>query len=242
MNFRKISIAFLLFTVFGCTASDRSPVTSSAYPDVHIIGAMKNVMRKGDLSDRINPDTLSDKSHLYGLGPLTHLTGELLINEGKCYVSKVTPDSVGMSVTRDCAVSAPFFVYARVKEWEAVPLPAEVKSIADLEEFIETSTKDRKRPFAFKLYGIVNSAVIHIQNLPPGTRVSSPAEAHQGQVNYNLPKTAANIIGFFSTEHQGIFTHHDSYLHLHLITRDEQSMGHLDKAEFGDMILYLPKG
>jgi acetolactate decarboxylase len=71
--------------------------------------------------------------------------------------------------------------------------------------------------------------------------VSSPEDAHKGQTNYNLKNEEVVIIGFFSTEHKGVFTHHDSFLHLHLITKDERKMGHLDMAEFNEMELYLPK-
>lgn len=71
--------------------------------------------------------------------------------------------------------------------------------------------------------------------------MSSPKEAHQSQMNYELKNEDVEIIGFFSTEHQGIFTHHDSYLHMHLITKDIKKMGHLDEITFGDMTLYLPK-
>ncbi len=94
----------------------------------------------------------------------------------------------------------------------------------------------------FKLAGIVEQASIHIVNLPKGSEVRSPDEAHKGQKNYELKNEQSEIIGFFSTEHQAIFTHHDTFLHLHLITTDRTKMGHLDKVLFkkGTMKLYLP--
>ena len=39
-------------------------------------------MWKGELSGTINLDTISNKKGLYGLGPESYLTGELLINNG----------------------------------------------------------------------------------------------------------------------------------------------------------------
>ena len=66
-------------------------------------------------------------------------------------------------------------------------------------------------------------------------------EAHQGQVNYTLTNENVEIVGFYSTKHQGIFTHHDSFLHMHLITTDEQKMGHLDAVQLKEMKLFLPK-
>lgn len=212
---------------------------SDTYPDVQIAGAMKDVMWQGKLHGVIHLDTLAGIDGMYGLGPESYLKGELLLADGKSYLSRVTSDST-MVVEEHSEVSAPFFVYARVSEWNMFTLPENVKHIADLQKVIDDLTKDRKRPFAFKLMGEVKQATIHVQNLPEGTAVSSPAEAHQGQVNYDLQNEAVEIIGFFSTEHQGIFTHHDSYLHMHLITADKQQMGHLDEAMFGKMWLYLP--
>ena len=90
----------------------------------------------------------------------------------------------------------------------------------------------------------MDKADIHIQNLPEGTPVSSPQEAHQGQTNYVLENRKVEIVGFFSKEHQGVFTHHDSFVHLHLITQDRRQMGHLDEMLLGkgDKRLFLPKG
>lgn len=72
---------------------------------------------------------------------------------------------------------------------------------------------------------------MHLVNLPTNTKVSSPADAHQGQVNFKLKQEFVEMIGFFSTEHKGVFTHHDSNMHIHLITEDESKMGHLDSVD-----------
>ena len=94
----------------------------------------------------------------------------------------------------------------------------------------------------FKLAGTVEQATIHIVNLPKGSKVTSPEEAHKGLTNYHLTNEQSEIIGFFPTEHKAIFTHHDTYLHMHLISTDRKKMGHLDEVLFkkGTMTLYLP--
>ena len=197
---------------------------------------MRKVMRKGDLSNHLWLDTITDRSGLYGLGPAPGLTGEVLLHDGQTYVSRVRSDST-MTVTRESEIGVPFFVYANVKRWEPYELPPTVRSIADLERFLNERTAEVPRPFAFRLDGRVRSAIIHVQNLAPGTRVRSPADAHQGQVSYPLTDVEATILGFFSTEHQGVFTHHDSFVHLHLMTADEGWMGHLDAVELREVEL-----
>ncbi|MFW6370913.1 MAG: acetolactate decarboxylase [Bacteroidota bacterium] len=242
MNIKQLAIGLLTIGLMNChsTPKEKNTNETETYPEIKIVGVMKNVMWKGELGSSIDLDTISDKNGHYGLGPVSYLTGELLINNGKSYVSKVTSDST-MTVEKTFDTSSPFFVYGNVTEWNEMELPTNVKTIQDLEKFIDNKTTEYKRPFVIKLIGQVSRAIIHIQNLPEGTKVSSPDEAHQGQTNYNIANEDAEIIGFFSTEHQGVFTHHDSFLHMHLITKDESKMGHLDELEIGKMKLYLPK-
>jgi acetolactate decarboxylase len=241
MKIKKISFGLFLIVLVSCNQNTKSTnLELERYSDIKITGTMKNVMWKGDLEGIVNLDSITNKKGLYGVGPESYLTGEILINDGQAYVSKVLTDST-MKVEKNFEVSAPFFVYGNVTEWNKIDLPPSIKSTQDLEKFIDEKTIEYKRPFAFKLKGDVSKAVIHIQNLPKGTHVSSPEDAHKGQTNYNLKNEEVVIIGFFSTEHKGVFTHHDSFLHLHLITKDERKMGHLDMAEFNEMELYLPK-
>lgn len=238
---KYISILSLLLTLLACNQEDHSNRSSSAYPEVQMASAMRNVMWEGKLGPAIQLDTISERKGLYGLGPLTYLRGELLIKEGKTFVSRVSSDT-SMSVEIAEGLAAPFFVYAHVQNWQSLALPDSIRDIPSLEAFIDQQSQHRLRPFAFKLSGTIQEATIHIQNLPEGSTVSSPKEAHRGQTNYQLRDEAVDIIGFFSTEHQAVFTHHDSFVHLHLISQDERQMGHLDEVRFvaKEMQLFFP--
>lgn len=241
MTLKQIALGLLTIAFISCNSKTKTAESKQeTYADIQIAGAMKNVMWKGELEGVIQLDTIKNKTGLFGLGPVSYLTGEILVNDGQVYVSKVLTDST-MLVEKTPNVAAPFFVYGIVNEWNETDLPKNIKTIKDLETYLNEKTSKAKRPFTLKLSGQVSNAQIHIQNLPKGTKVSSPDEAHQGQTNYNLQNKEVEIVGFFSTEHKGVFTHHDSFLHLHLITKDEKQMGHLDAVEFNTMKLYLPK-
>lgn len=208
----------------------------------HIAGAMKNVMWKGQLGGIIALDTIAKRGGLYAVGPLAGLRGEITIFDGRTYTSRVGP-SDSLIVEADEAATAPFLVYANQTEWKTVPLPAEVKDLKTLEAFVNNQSAELTKPFVFRLSGSCQSANIHCQNLAPGSQVSSPEEAHAGQVNYLIENQKVDIVCFYSTEHQGIFTHHDTYVHPHLITKDRKMMGHLDAIDFSaaDMVLELPR-
>lgn len=210
--------------------------------EVKVIGQMKNVMWKGELFGNINLDTIANKSTLYGLGPVEHLTGEILIIDGKSYKATVLTDTT-VYVEETYKIKAPFFGYTNIEQWKEQPLPDSIQTIPQLEQYLDKITTSSPRPFMFKLFGIVEHATIHIVNLPKGLKVNSPADAHNGQINYQLKNEPSEIIGFFSTDHKAIFTHHDSFLHMHLITVDRQKMGHLDDVIFKkkNIKLYLPQ-
>jgi acetolactate decarboxylase len=202
---------------------------------------MKNVMWKGQLYGNINLDTISNRKNLYGLGPVEYLAGEILIIDGTSYKSTVVSDTT-MKVEETYDIKAPFFGYANIAKWTEQTLPDNIQTIQQLEHYLNGVTRSSPRPFMFKLSGTVEQAKIHIVNLPKGSKVSSPDEAHKGQKKYEIKNEQAEIIGFFSTEHKSIFTHHDTYLHMHLITTDRKKMGHLDEILFkkGTMRLHLP--
>jgi len=241
MNHVMLFITALALLLLLGACQNPKPATSAPGPVVPV-GAMKNVMWKGQLQGIIHLDTLQPRQGLYGVGPLQGLQGEIMINNGQAYLSTVLTDST-MQVIPTFDLKAPFFVYGHVNHWRQVPLPDSVRHLASLEAFITQQTAQQTQPFVFKVVGQAQKATIHIQNLPTGTRVSNPKEAHQGQVKYALQNKAIELVGFYSTQHKGVFTHHDTYMHIHLITQDLQQMGHLDALLLapGQNVLYLPQ-
>jgi acetolactate decarboxylase len=240
--FNKMKINRIVFILI-LLLSKAGILIAQSTTQVNIVGAMRNVMWKGQLSGTIQLDTISVRQHLYGLGPVENLAGEILILDGKCYRSTVISKEA-MQVEETFAIKAPFFGYAHIPEWAEQLLPDSIQTISQLEQYLDRITQSAPRPFMFKLSGNVESAVIHIVNLPKGTKVSSPEEAHQGKTSYAIESEPCDILGFFSTEHKAVFTHHDTFLHLHLITADRKKMGHLDDLTLqkGAVRLFLPKG
>lgn len=231
-----VGMGVIVWLLVACTYS-----SNEKRSNVTVVGAMRNAMWKGEISGIIYLDTLHDKEHLYGLGPLENLRGELMILDGKSYKSQVVTDT-SMHVLETFDVRAPFFSYARIEEWKQHVLPDSVRTIAQLEQYLSATTQGQKQAFLFRVTGRVERAVVHVVNLPKGSTVRSPTEAHRGQVNYTLENQAVEILGFYSTRHKAVFTHHDTNVHMHLMTTDHQVMGHLDKVSLvrGSAVLHLP--
>lgn len=235
----KVLQQFILSTAifFGSLIYAQKPK-----PSVIVTGAMKNVMWNGQLKGTIQLDTIADRQHLYGIGPLEGLQGEIMILDGKCYTSYVTSPTE-MKVVENYRVKAPFFVHGYADEWKEIRLPDNVVNLKDLESYFGEAAKSSQKPFVFKITGVADEASIHVVNLPEGAVVKNPDDAHKGQVNYIIDDEEVIIVGFYSRNHQSVFTHHDTYMHLHLITKDKARMGHVDELKFkkGAVKLYLPK-
>jgi acetolactate decarboxylase len=161
--------------------------------------------------------------------------------DGQSYKSTVVNDS-SMKVDQTFDLKAPFFGYAYIPKWKEFALPDVIRTIPELERHLDSLTLSSERPVLFRLSGVLDRAKIHVVNLPAGSKVASPAVAHVGQRDYALENTSFEVLGFFSTKHKAIFTHHDTYLHMHLITSDGLKMGHLDAISLraGAVKLFLP--
>jgi Alpha-acetolactate decarboxylase len=236
MKSQWLSICLFSLLIGACQNQTVVPPVYSG--QVLTAGAMRRVMHQGKLDAIVRFDSLTERGW-YGLGPAVGLRGEVFLWDGEAWISRI--DTVGQEhVQIEPQAGAPFFVYAQVAEWQEYPLPDSVKDLASLENHLATITAHWQKPFPFYLSASLDTLQYHVQNLAEGSIVRSPEEAHRGQVNVGLSGAEGRILGFFSREHQGVFTHHDTWMHLHFFSRDQQHLGHLDAAQIGEARLYLP--
>lgn len=197
---------------------------------VHATGAMRNTMFNGQLAGLIDLDRLAVPG-TFGIGPLEYLRGEVLVLDGNVYISTVD-GSGSMLVIKDEAVKAPFFVHQKVKQWTEVQLPDSVVDLDGLDSFLTARYADPNAPFAFRLSGPFEHVEVHIVDVPLGTRITGPEDAHRDNKNFQLTDATGEAVGFFSTAHKAVFTHHDTNIHVHAITAERDWMGHVEALSF----------
>ena len=197
---------------------------------IEVVGQMRDVMWKGKLAGKISTDSLGD-SNAYGLGPIEYLSGEVLLFEGQTFISKVI-DSAIHRVTPVSAVKAPFFVYSKKSDLNSISVSPLELSLKSTEELIDSLYFDYDKPLLIRIDGVFKEITVHSINLPEGSSVSSPDQAHKGLMQYSYKNLSGSIVGFFSRKHKAIFTHHDSFLHAHFISDDRNVMGHVDSVLF----------
>ncbi len=189
----------------------------------------------GKLAAALDLQTLAGRPHLYGLGPIEELRGEVTIVDSRPALARVAPDGT-VNVTQSFDAGVPFFVWAEVPHWVEMPIPAEVRSFEDLERFVpqaaEAAGLDAEKPLPFLVAGREDLIEFHILN-----RIGDPPhnmEEHKKiQIKFELAQVEATIVGFHSTRHRGIFTPGDSNIHIHFQTPENSKSGHIQKLEIG---------
>ena len=220
----RILLIFILTLVF-VSCKNFSNASS-----IEVVGQMRDVMWKGDLSGKISTDSLSGPN-AYGLGPIENLKGEVLLFEGQTFISKVI-DSVTHQVNQVNSIKAPFFVFSKESDLKAISVGSAELSLKSTEELIDSLYFDYDKPLLIRIDGLFKGITVHSVNLPEGSSVSSPDQAHKGLTQYSYKNLSGSIVGFFSRKHKAIFTHHDSFLHAHFISDDRSVMGHVDSVLF----------
>lgn len=217
--------------------------TKSEKPDVKFSGALHTMM-SGDIRATAYLDSLSKKQHLYALGALENLKGEIQIFDGKALNSKVASEELVLDSTFD--KKAALIVYAEIDDWTSVDIPNGINSSAKLEKFIEeqaiNNKIDTKKPLPFLIEGKAQSLSWHVINWKDGDTIHTHKKHQESGMNGILANEKVEIIGFFSKSHKAVFTHHSTFLHMHFKTKNEGLAGHVDELKIGsNMILKLPK-
>jgi alpha-acetolactate decarboxylase len=206
------------------------------------IGSQREAMMMGKRSAVLDLRTLKGRPNLYGLGPLEWLGGEITIVDGHSFVTRLNSDR-SLQVTESFEAGAPFFVWAEVAAWDMISIPAGVETLQHVQSFVAEAGRQRRltQAFPFLMSGSAETVEFHVGNSTPDTPAGMEA-AMRNAVPFKLRRQPATYVGFWSNRHHGIFTHADQDIHVHLLTLDNKTSGHVDALRAGpELKLGLPK-
>jgi acetolactate decarboxylase len=207
------------------------------------LGSQRHTIMTGDRAAHLDLRTLKGRPHLYGIGPLEGLTGEVTIADGRPSLARIGADRL-VHVTESYEAGVPFFVWAEVAAWQSQEMPSHLRTYADLEQFIGAAgaAAGLTQAFPFVLTGRPELIDFHIVNATPATPPGM--EAHnQIQIRFELHAQDATLVGFWSSSHQGIFTPMGTNMHVHFQTPDNKVSGHVQGLSLTQgLTLSLPKG
>lgn len=205
------------------------------------VGEMRKVMMMGQDDGTIALDSLQNLQHLYALGPVEGLNGEITVFDGQSLVATIRDGRPAVQNT--FTVKAPMLVYTQVTKWSQVSLPASVRTLSDIAKFARSSAQkaglDLKAPFPFRITGHAREIGMHVVNRQG--RDAKGAAAHEAiEVKIPLQDRDVELLGFWSDKHEGVFTHMGSTIHVHGRTADNQISGHVDAVTLASGSLWLP--
>jgi alpha-acetolactate decarboxylase len=237
-------------TVCGCATCGGLGISASAHSvradsptavkgagyDLWFIGGQRETIMSGKLAAALDLRSLASRQHLYGIGPIEQLRGEVTIADSRPALARVASDGT-LKVTQSFETGVPFFVWAEVRQWRQVRIPAEVRSFEDLESFVPKAAAadglDADKPLPFLVSGREQLIEFHIVNRI-GDGPHDMATHKKIQATFELEKAEMTIVGFHSTKHRGVFTPGDSNIHIHFQTPDNTKSGHIQKLQLGD--------
>ncbi len=237
---KPLFVGIILLFLISC--SDNKNSSNSL--EVKHFGALRAIMHKNDLSAKVDLQDIRQTAHGYALGALENLKGEILIFDGQPLIAYQEEDNLVIDTTFDHKAS--LLVHTAVEEWDAFPITGVILSYKNLEAFIQKTAAESgintEEPFPFLIEGQVKTADWHVINWKDGDTNHSHQKHMASGMQGTIANRAVDILGFYSEHHKGIFTHHTTFLHMHIKTRAHDIVGHVDDLKLGaNMLLKLPR-
>uniref|UniRef100_UPI004047731C acetolactate decarboxylase n=1 Tax=Roseivirga sp. TaxID=1964215 RepID=UPI004047731C len=232
---RYIFFIFII-VLFGCEKTKPSFEVSN-------YGVLREIMMENKLDTYIELQGYEKTEHFYAIGALKQLTGEFMIIDSQPILSKASNGEV--IIQRDYNEGAILAISAVVHEWNKVNFDTPIGDLASLQTSIkalaEAQGLDISKPFPFMLEGNFSEVNWHIINAAEATEQNHEAYKKAG-IKGNSIDEKGRMLGFYSENHEGIFTHHGSYLHVHFVNDSITRMGHVDELSITEpIVLSLPK-
>ncbi|MEP2671255.1 MAG: acetolactate decarboxylase [Cyclobacteriaceae bacterium] len=214
--------------------------TPKEVAEVNIVGELRAIMRENKTEANINLLDLKEEEHLYALGALEGLAGEVLIMDSNPMISKVKGDS--FAIVNNYDAKATLLVYTQVKDWDSFDINEDLM-LGELEEFVNEKAMQAKlaEPIPFLVKGTASKLNWHIVNGSPGANATHEDHASSG-FNREWNDAEVEILGFYSQTHHGVMTHHGENSHLHFLSRNGSATGHVDEVLIKKgSFLFIPK-
>jgi acetolactate decarboxylase len=146
------------------------------------------------------------------------------------------------------AGGSPFLIYVSAPAWKERSIPKEVTDEKALEEFVGKAAKemgvDVEAPFVFRVRGKVAKARIHVVDLETRAKAyeAKDPDAHsKALVRFEVAAASVEMVGIWAQHGESVLTPHGTRSHVHLVTSDGTSAGHVDGLTLdGGTVLLLP--
>lgn len=194
-------------------------------------GEMRPVMREGQTQARVQLSEVIKRPHVYGVGAVEGLDGEIVIDNGRCWVARVIGPSLVVSPAPDSP--ATLLIVSHVPAWTPVfidhPLLAE-----SVDGYVRAAAEragiDTTKPFPFVIEGEFADVLAHVVNgYCPKERPAPSVERDHQPFQISRKSIRGKLIGFYAADSAGRLTHHGTETHIHLLVEPPNALaGHVE--------------
>lgn len=219
----------------ACLASCGGPATRETLsPDgqVRVYGALREMFHEDRIGPRVSLAEMLPSDDLYAVGALAELAGEVTILGGEAHLARPEGGSARTERRARSDAEATLLVAANVPAWRSAAIERAIgfdeidTRIAELAEAAGMTLDER---FPFLLEGEFEDLRWHVID---GRRLTGEETSHRDHlaaaVLTQRDRTPAVLVGFYSEDDQGVFTHMGSRTHIHCVVEDPLAAGHVD--------------
>ncbi|GJM23237.1 MAG: hypothetical protein DHS20C15_31520 [Planctomycetota bacterium] len=205
------------------------------------LGSMHETIAQQQHHGRISLDELRGTPHLYGVGALAGLQGELALIDSQSVVTTVNDE--GMAQPAAEQGEATMFVGQCVESWSRVQHPEAVPAAnfdATVKARAEQAGLDMSQPFVFMVEGTFTGVRLHVLNgaCPIHARMLDlEIPAAQRPFEWSGAQLKGTLVGVYAEGAVGALTHPATSVHAHLVYDDPSSgarvTAHIERVGVG---------
>ena len=213
--------------------------------EIQSFGHYKKMIHKQMTTGVVNLQKTIPSANAYAVGATHKGLGEITIIDSKVWLDYGNDGLGNSSNIIPSDEQATLLALSVVKEWQTIEMPNGLSKLALFDTILKQAKEnglDVNHPFPFQLEGEFNQLSLHVID-----GKNPKFEGHGNKQGFFIKaleerhNQLATVIGFYSADTQGVYTHPGESWHLHAVIRDENIGAHVDDISTNHVTLKLPK-
>jgi alpha-acetolactate decarboxylase len=218
----------------GATSSTLHEGAASDNGETRVFGALRALMHEGKTGPEVALSAVVPGPHTYAVGALSELRGEVTVLDDDVWLAYPNDDGTArVTKVRMSDEQAALLVVAKVGAWRRIRVDADVladRLDEEIERLVRANGADASRPIPLIIEGTFADMGWHVIDGRKLAAAKTHEEHAAAAARGSVGRASGTLVGFFSTRHQGVFTHMNKKTHFHAVLPKENISGHVDSV------------